>query len=77
MKIGEHKGFRADKDGKLGYVFPTIRNNDCMLFIYDKPKTGHSASTYFERHPENWKGEYNTRCYWTSGRFVKIFKVIL
>ena len=74
MKIGEHKGFRADKDGRLGYVFPTIRSNtNYMLFIYDKPKTGHSASTYFDRHPEHWKREYNTRCYWTGEKFVKIF----
>ena len=88
MKIGEHQGFRAenegrldyvaDKEGRLGYVFPTITsNNNYMLFIYDKPKTGHSASTYFERHPEHWKDEYDTRCYWTSEKFVKIFKVIL
>ena len=78
MKIGQHQGFRADNEGSLGYVFPTITsNNNHILFIYDKPNTGHSASTYFERHPENWKDEYNTRCYWTSERFVKIFKVIL
>ena len=78
MKIGQHQGFRADNEGSLGYVFPTITsNNNHILFIYDKPNTGHSASIYFERHPENWKDEYNTRCYWTSERFVKIFKVIL
>lgn len=39
MKIGEHKGFRADNDGRLGYVFPTIRSNtNYMLFISTNQK---------------------------------------
>lgn len=28
MKIGQHQGFRADKEGSLGYVFPTITSNN-------------------------------------------------
>ena len=79
MKIGEHQGFRADKEGRLGYVFPTITsNNNYMLFIYLRQTKNRPQRLYlFRKTPRKLKDEYNTRCYWTSERFVKIFKVIL
>ena len=82
MKIGTHRGKRATylvrNNQYTGYVFETITDKVYVLFIADETHAQfHSASPYFNRHPENWNEEYAKRCYWPRKNNYELAKVIL
>ena len=94
MNIGTHRGKRAiyrvrNNQTYNGYVFETITDEVCVLFIADETHAQfHSASSYFYRqhpelwnfyrqHPENWNEEYAKRCYWLKQNQYELAKKVI